>query len=100
MTTRSEQISELVVQLGLSHKPAVLEALNEALLVAEVRGAREMRPIAMRITCPECGELHIDEGEYATTPHSTHVCQKCGLPWKPSLEPTVGVRFLPGTKNT
>ena len=98
--TRAEQINEMLVALGLMDKPSVREMLNEVLLIAEVRGAREMSPIVMRITCPECGELHIDEGEYATTPHSTHVCQKCGLPWKPSLEPTVGVRFLPGTKNT
>lgn len=56
-------------------------------------------PIPMRIPCPECGELHIDEGEFATKPHHTHSCQNCGLTWRPAVVPTVGVRFLPGFKN-
>ena len=29
-------------------------------------------PIPMRLTCPSCGELHIDVGEFATKPHHTH----------------------------
>jgi len=56
-------------------------------------------PITMRIPCPACGELHIDEGEFATKPHHTHSCQHCGLTWRPAVVPTVGVRFLPGFKN-
>jgi rubredoxin len=58
-----------------------------------------IEPIPMRLTCPECGELHIDEGEFATKPHHTHSCQKCGLTWRPAVVHTVGVRFLPGFKN-
>ena len=56
-------------------------------------------PVPMRLTCPECGELHIDEGEFATKPHHTHSCQHCGLTWRPAVVHTVGVRFLPGFKN-
>lgn len=56
-------------------------------------------PIPMRLTCPDCGELHIDEGEWATRVHATHSCQKCGLTWRPTVVATVGVRFLPGFKN-
>lgn len=56
-------------------------------------------PVPMRIPCPECGKLHIDEGEFATKPHHTHACQHCGLVWRPAIVPTVGVRFLPGFKN-
>lgn len=58
-----------------------------------------VEPIPLRLTCPECGELHIDEGEFATKPHHTHSCQKCGLTWRPAVVHTVGVRFLPGFKN-
>lgn len=46
-----------------------------------------------------CGEMHIDEGEYATKLHHTHTCQRCGLSWRPAVEYTVGVKFLPGFKN-
>lgn len=56
-------------------------------------------PIAMRLHCPSCGELHIDEGEFATKEHHTHACQYCGMVWRPALVATVGVRFLPGFKN-
>jgi len=55
--------------------------------------------IPMRLVCPECSELHIDEGEFATKPHHTHACQHCGNVWRPAVVNTVGVRFLPGFKN-
>jgi predicted RNA-binding Zn-ribbon protein involved in translation (DUF1610 family) len=54
--------------------------------------------IPMRLNCPECGELHIDEGAFATKPHHTHACQACGMVWRPAVRNTVGVRFLPGYK--
>ncbi|HVY79842.1 MAG TPA: DNA-directed RNA polymerase subunit alpha C-terminal domain-containing protein [Steroidobacteraceae bacterium] len=53
----------------------------------------------MRLVCPRCGTLHIDEGEFATKPHHTHACQSCGEVWRPAIVATVGVRFLPGFKN-
>jgi hypothetical protein len=56
-------------------------------------------PIPMRLPCEACGELHIDEGEFATKPHHTHSCQHCGLTWRPSVVATVGVQFLPGFKS-
>ena len=56
-------------------------------------------PIPIRITCPACGTLHVDEGDFATRPHHTHACQGCGLTWRPAIVPTVGVQYLPGFKN-
>jgi hypothetical protein len=56
-------------------------------------------PVPIRLECPACGELHIDEGEFATKPHHTHACQHCGAVWRPAVVATVGVRFLPGFKN-
>lgn len=56
-------------------------------------------PIPMRLLCPVCGELHIDEGEFATKPHHTHACQACGHVRRPAIVSTVGVRFLPGFKD-
>lgn len=55
--------------------------------------------IPMRLTCPSCNALHIDEGEFATKPHHTHSCQACGMTWRPAVVDTVGVRFLPGFLN-
>lgn len=57
------------------------------------------KPIPMRLQCPECHALHIDEGEFATKPHHTHACQSCGNVWRPAVRATIGVRFLPGFKN-
>lgn len=56
-------------------------------------------PVPMRMPCPSCHELHIDEGDFATKPHHTHACQSCGAVWRPAVVATVGVRFLPGFKN-
>lgn len=56
-------------------------------------------PVPLFLTCPICGFRHIDEGEFAEKPHHTHACQRCGLAWRPSIIPTVGVWFLPGFKN-
>jgi hypothetical protein len=57
------------------------------------------KPIPMRLFCEVCHTQHIDAGEFATKPHHTHACQFCGLTWRPSVEFTVGVQFLPGFKD-
>lgn len=54
--------------------------------------------IPMVLFCPN-GHRHIDEGEFATSPHHTHACQECGIVWRPAKVNTHGVRFLPGYKN-
>ena len=74
----------------------------EALRIIERRadaGGDPPKPIPLRLNCPTCGALHIDEGEFATKPHHTHSCQSCGMTWRPAVVPTVGVQFLPGFKN-
>lgn len=58
-------------------------------------------PIPMQLWCPLCHTRHIDEGEFATKPHTSHACQNpsCCLVWKPAQVPTVGVYDLPGYLN-
>lgn len=56
-------------------------------------------PIPMRLRCPACNAIHVDEGEFATKPHHTHACQACGEVWRPAVVSTVGVQFLPGFQN-
>lgn len=56
-------------------------------------------PLPQIMSCPACRKRHIDEGEWETRPHHTHACQHCGFVWRPAVEPTVGVRFLPDFKN-
>ncbi len=55
-------------------------------------------PIPMLLWCPECGDRHIDSGEWESKPHHTHACQSCGMCWRPAIVQTVGVQFLPGFK--
>jgi hypothetical protein len=62
-------------------------------------GSSPAEPIPMILHCPSCYARHLDEGEFKTRPHKTHTCQYCGMCWQPALVPTVGVQFLPGTKN-
>lgn len=58
-----------------------------------------LAPIDLIMHCPECGERHIDEGDFETKRHHTHACQHCGFVWRPAVRATRGVRFLPGFKN-
>jgi predicted RNA-binding Zn-ribbon protein involved in translation (DUF1610 family) len=53
-------------------------------------------PIQMLLWCPNCHSRHIDEGEFTSKAHHTHACQQCGMVWRPAIEPTCGVQFLPG----
>lgn len=77
------------------------EQVNRGLIddAAKLRAAVEEleKPIRIRLLCPGCAALHIDEGEWAARPHKTHECQNCGLQWRPCNRPTVGVRFLEET---
>jgi hypothetical protein len=57
------------------------------------------QPTPMLLWCPECGNRHVDVGEFATKVHHTHACQSCGMVWRPAIGPTVGVQWLPGFKN-
>ncbi len=92
------------IRLIREHLPAASAGLaREALDRFEEwfleRERQREQPIAMRLPCERCGQLHIDEGEFATKPHHTHSCQHCGLTWRPAKEHTVGVQFIPGFKN-
>ena len=66
---------------------------------AALRNLKELLCVPIRINCPECGALHVDKGKFATKPHHTHSCQTCGHTWRPAVENTFGVRFLPGFRD-
>lgn len=76
----------------------VVDALDQLKDAREIVNRLE-RPVHMRLTCPDCGVLHVDEGEFETKPHHTHACQHCGAVWRPAIVHTVGVRFLPGFRD-
>lgn len=78
------------------HANHVTEEVEHAL---ERERTKAVVAIQMLLWCPECGERHVDAGEFATKIHRTHACQSCGHCWRPAIVPTVGVRFLPGFKN-
>jgi hypothetical protein len=117
-----EETAELELQLGRHtinpcSKLVLREAAdvaNFAMMIADRvsnepwpdQGRTELKPpeppppVPMLLWCPECGERHLDVGDFATKPHHTHACQYCGHVWRPAIVPTVGVQFLPGFKNT
>lgn len=91
-----------------STAPVSYRLVSEAVLEYDDLRVRESQaqstilappPIPMYLNCPICGARHIDEGEFAKKPHHTHSCQCCGLTWRPAVQNTVGVQFLPGFKN-
>jgi|ERR1043166_5979574 hypothetical protein len=91
-----EPLKRYVSHAGLDHGGVTRD---EALSAIKQITQWLMEPIPLRLVCEGCGKLHIDEGEFAEKPHHTHVCQHCGLTWRPAIGPTVGVQFLPGFKN-
>jgi len=83
--------------LSVARDMAWLSHLDREQLLTELD--KRAAPVPMILTCPACGERHIDEHEFVSKPHHTHACQKCGMCWRPAVVATVGVRFLPGFKN-
>lgn len=87
--------------------PTVADDLNLHGVSFEVDGQRinpkrvrvHTAPLKIRLPCPVCREIHVDDGIWATKPHHTHACQYCGNVWRPAVENTTGVRFLPDFKN-
>jgi hypothetical protein len=59
----------------------------------------EPRAMPQILFCPMCHVRHIDRGIWTLKLHHTHACQSCGFVWRPAIEPTVGVQFLPGFKD-
>lgn len=64
---------------------------NPAIKVVRFSDAAGVTPIPVRLTCPECGVAHVDEGVWAVRLHKTHQCQACKHEWRPYEYPTVGV---------
>ncbi len=52
-------------------------------------------PVPQLLYCPCCSTLHVDEGEWATRPHTTHLCAACNHEWRPFECATVGVPEVP-----
>lgn len=93
--TVAEKVS-IVVQL--EHALPTASHLQD--LYTQLDGNVTMRiPIDMLLWCPECGTRHIDTDEFAIRVHHSHACQSCGMVWRPAIQPTRGVRHLPGFKN-
>ena len=74
-------------------------------IVTVVRGTRELvvegmaaiayatseladQPI-VALTCPRCGQPHIDEQKFATQPHRKHLCNTCGRNFHDPSGPSV-----------
>lgn len=100
--TELHQVGDQLILNGLTESAAVVRGAEREIVALRARLAEAVAPkgpIPMRLLCPVCGELHVDEGEFATRAHHTHACQACGHVWRPAVVATVGVRFLPGFKN-
>ncbi len=96
---REEKLFELGNKLDAAHANVRRLVGEASILKDRIDKLEEPIVIKMRLPCPECGDLHIDEGEFATKLHHTHACQSCGNVWRPAVEYTTGVRFLPGYLN-
>lgn len=60
-------------------------------LLNQVLSLKKEPPLSVILFCPRCRHQHVDEGEWATRPHTTHLCGHCENKWDPAPVPTVGV---------
>ena len=84
---------------GLSEDAVATGVMAQLLATARALKEQAAAPVPLILTCPCCKTRHIDRGHFATHPHHTHACQRCGTVWRPAIVPTVGVHFLPGFKD-
>jgi len=66
---------------------AILDLILDLLIIALVIAAllrTKKQPVLHRVTlyCPFCLTKHVDEGQWATKPHHTHLCSSCGQEWR------------------
>lgn len=73
-----------------------VEMIGNKLVLAMLQEVDRLRaPIPMVLHCPHCRAQHVDEGEWATEPHRTHLCAECDCEFRPANVHTVGVKKLP-----
>ena len=76
----------------------LLQSVGEGVVnlaeLVRVLAPHVMSPVPMLLACPMCHAQHVDEDEWATRPHRTHLCGACGALFRPALVPTVGVAAL------
>jgi hypothetical protein len=56
-----------------------------------VLGMSDPSPVPLLLACPSCHVAHVDRGSWRTRSHRTHRCEACGIEWRPTDYPTVGV---------
>lgn len=59
-----------------------------------VKEIRKFDSVPILLWCPVCGTQHVDRGEWARTPHKSHLCCECQAVWRPADVPTVGITAL------
>lgn len=64
--------------------------------VVDWRDVFAVEPIDMLLWCPRCRAQHIDrpDGWWRNPPHKSHLCNFCGLIWRPADVPTNGVSTI------
>jgi hypothetical protein len=82
--------AEEVAEALLKREKHLADALSEIEIVK-----LRLDPIPMILMCPMCNKVHVDKDEWATKPHTKHLCEYCGKDWYPARVPTVGVFPLP-----
>jgi predicted nuclease with TOPRIM domain len=88
--------AKLKVNLEQSREQEKQTAMTLDGFVGDLEKAHNAQ-VPTEILCPECGKLHVDQDEWATTRlHRKHLCHGCGHVWQPYVVTTTGVDFHVG----
>lgn len=78
-----------IVTIHRGEATVVVEGMAaKAFAISELTGMT-----VVPLTCPHCGEVHIDELMFATNPHVKHLCNSCGRNFRdraPSISNPLG----------
>lgn len=74
-----------IVRLRNGDQVLLVEGMAAVAYSTSLLIGRSMVPL----TCPRCGEVHIDELKFATFPHRKHLCNSCGRNFRDSTGPSI-----------
>jgi predicted RNA-binding Zn-ribbon protein involved in translation (DUF1610 family) len=85
--TAKKDVDDSYDIVRLRHRDQVLlvEGIAAVAYSTSLLIGRSMVPL----TCPRCGEVHIDELKFATFPHRKHLCNSCGRNFRDTSGPSI-----------
>lgn len=99
IVVEGNQLRQPVLNCPKHPLPSYDVSRDIAKIVEATEAPRAPGIVLVRTSCPTCGKVHVDDGDWRLRPHRTHLCvddnkgRGCGAKWRVSGidSPTAGV---------